>query len=52
MYQIGGGEVDASSDSWLDRMPSLISFTVVPAKNIMPLQADRGNSCLLSTGLL
>lgn len=32
-----------SSDSWLDRMPPLISFTVVLAKNIMLFQADRGN---------
>lgn len=43
MYPIGGGEVDVSSDSWLDGMPLFISFTVVLAKNIMPFQADRGN---------
>lgn len=43
MYQRGGGEVDMSSDSWLDRMPLLISLTVSLAKNIMPLQAGRGN---------
>lgn len=50
MYGIGGGEVDVSSDSWLDGMPLFISFTVVLAKNIMPFQAEE--TCLLSTGLL
>lgn len=43
MYQIGRREVDMSSDSWLDSMPPLISFTAVLAKNIMPFQTDRGN---------
>lgn len=43
LYQGGRGEVDVSSDSWLDRMPPLISFTVVLAKTIMQFEADRGN---------